>query len=94
MQKILKSWPKCGDKVSRHTVWYDPLDDDQAIDHAVKWVLGNEQVFLNTVGDVHLLKKVLDSASHFDFQPVEEIMRKDLLKYGVTPLFTEELSGP
>lgn len=83
-----------GDKVSRHTVWYDPLDEDKAIEHAVSWVLGDDQVFLNTVGDIHLLKKVLEAAESFRSRPADEVMRADLLKYGVSPLFTEEHTGP
>ena len=70
------------------------LDDDQAIDHAVKWVLGNDQVFLNTVGDIHLLKKVLKSAATFKSRTPEELMQSDLRKYKIIPLFTSEFSGP
>lgn len=79
-----------GNKVSKHAVWYDPLDDDEAIEHAVKWVLGNEQVFLNTVGDIRLLVKVLEVASNFDIMPNDDIMRADLKKYGITPLFADD----
>jgi len=35
----------------------------------VHWVLGNPQVFLDTVGDVGLLPKVLDAAERFDRRP-------------------------
>ena len=82
-----------GDQTAKHAVWYDPLDIDEAIDHAVKWVLGNDQVFLNTVGDIHLLKKVLNSASTFESRPSDIIMKADIQKYGITPLFTPEFSG-
>ena len=37
--------------------WYQPLEDQADIDKAVHWVLGNQDVFLNTVGDVDLLPK-------------------------------------
>ena len=83
-----------GDKVSRHTVWYDPLDEDKAIEHAVSWVLGDDQVFLNTVGDIHLLLKVLEAAESFPSRPADEVMHADLLRYGVTPLSTEEHTRP
>ena len=36
------------------TTWYKPLEDQESIDLAVHWVLGNEQVFLNTASDVNL----------------------------------------
>ena len=48
-----------GEKISNHAVWYDPLEENEAIDHAITWVLGNPRVFLITVGDIHLLPKVL-----------------------------------
>ena len=79
-----------GDKVKNHAVWYDPLEGDEAIGHAVKWVLGNNHVFLNTVGDIHLLGKVLKAADQYDTIPEEEIMRADFKKHGITPLFTTD----
>ena len=37
------------------STWYEPLRSPEAIDTAVSWVLGRDGVFLNTVGDIHLL---------------------------------------
>jgi len=51
------------DRAHTHSTWYEPLEDQADIDLAVWWVLGREGVFLNTVGDVNLLPKVLDAAS-------------------------------
>ncbi len=79
-----------GDKVKNHAVWYDPLEADEAIGHAVKWVLGNSHVFLNTVGDIHLLGKVLKAADQYDAIPEDQIMRADLQNQGMTPLFTTD----
>ena len=79
-----------GEKISNHAVWYDPLEDNEAIDHAITWVLGNPRVFLITVGDIHLLPKVLKAADKFDGMPMDDTMRADLKKYGITPLFNNE----
>ena len=79
-----------GDKVKNHAVWYDPLVEDAAIGHAVKWVLGNSHVFLNTVGDIHLLGKVLKAADQYDAISEDEVMRADLQNEGITPLFTTD----
>jgi aryl-alcohol dehydrogenase-like predicted oxidoreductase len=49
---------------SRST-WYEPLEDQSDIERAVHFVLGRGDVFLNTVGDIHMLPKVLESASRF-----------------------------
>ena len=48
------------------TTWYEPLENQEDIQAAVNWVLSNPQVFLNTVGDIHVLPKVLEAASKFD----------------------------
>jgi predicted aldo/keto reductase-like oxidoreductase len=76
-----------GDKPKVRAVWYDPLEDDAAIERAVHWVFGNPQVFLNTVGDIHMLPKVLKAASNFQERPSEEAMQQDIDEQGITPLF-------
>ena len=52
--------------------WYEPLREQSDIDLAVHWVLGRPGVFLNTVGDVALLPKVLDAASRFASRPTND----------------------
>jgi aryl-alcohol dehydrogenase-like predicted oxidoreductase len=54
--------------------WYEPLTEQDEIDLAVHWVLGNPQVFLNTVGDVTLLPKVLDAAERFESRPPDSAL--------------------
>ena len=56
--------------------WYEPLTDQDAIDTAVSWVLGRPGVFLNTVGDIHMLPKVLDAAERFTARPDEDEMAR------------------
>src|SRR6266508_6588054 len=57
-----------------HTTWYQPLEEQADIDRAVHWALGVSGVFLNTVGDLTLLPKVLDAASRFEGRPPDEEM--------------------
>lgn len=60
--------------------WYKPLEDQKYVDRAVSWVLGRPDLFLNTVGDIDLLPKVLDAASRFEGKPSDkemENMRKE-----------------
>src|SRR6516164_5429053 len=59
-----------------HATWYQPLEDQRDIDLAVHWVLSRPGVFLNTVGDVALLPKVLDAASRFTSAPGAAAMRE------------------
>ena len=67
--------------------WYEPLTDQGAIDTAVHWVLARPGIFLNTVGDIHVLPKVLDAAERFQSSPSDEDMRSLVAQYGMAPLF-------
>ena len=67
--------------------WYEPLTDQAAIDTAVSWVLGRDGVFLNSVGDIHILPKVIDAAERFTEPPSEEQMGELEAAFGLEPLF-------
>ena len=69
------------------TTWYEPLEEQSDIDLAVWWVLGRPGVFLNTVGDIELLPRVLDAASRFDKRPTEEAMTALVERSRLEPLF-------
>jgi aryl-alcohol dehydrogenase-like predicted oxidoreductase len=81
-----RPWPEGA--VHETSTWYDPLRDQDGIDKAVHWVLGNPQVFLNTVGDIHVLPLVLDAAHRFTERPNEMQMDELVNRYEMTPLFT------
>ena len=70
-----------------HTTWYQPLESQSDIDLAVWWVLGRPGVFLNTVGDVNLLPKVLDAASRYEKQPDDDTMNELVERSAQEPLF-------
>lgn len=73
-----------------HSVWYEPLENQQHIDTAVHWVLKQPGIFLNTVGDIHLLPQVLDAASRFQPgspEPTGEQMQQLVSQLGFEPLF-------
>ncbi|HKF38604.1 MAG TPA: aldo/keto reductase [Ktedonobacteraceae bacterium] len=70
-----------------HTVWYEPLEDQQDIDRAVHWVLKRQGLFLNTVGDIHLLPKVLDAASRFQAGASDEEMQAMVARLSMESLF-------
>ncbi|MDQ7028156.1 MAG: aldo/keto reductase [Anaerolineae bacterium] len=67
--------------------WYEPFTEQADIDKAVHWILGNEQVFLNTLGDIHFLPKVLDAANRFESRPSDEAMDLLVKEREVTPMF-------
>lgn len=70
-----------------HATWYQPLEEQGDIDLAVSWVIGRPGIFLNTVGDIHLLPKVLDAASRFTHRPSDALMADVLRERKMTPLF-------
>ena len=70
-----------------HNTWYQPLAAQDDIDRAVHWVLGRPDVFLNTVGDVKLLDKVLDAASRYEARPDDAQMRAMVEGRRMTALF-------
>ncbi len=70
-----------------HTTWYQPLEAQADIDRAVHWILGLPDIFINTVGDLTLLPRVLDAASRFERQPTDQAMAAMLGSTRMTSLF-------
>ena len=70
-----------------HATWYQPLEDQRDIDLAVHWVLSRPGIFLDTVGDIALLPKVLDAASRFTSTPGAAAMREATARLEMLPLF-------
>ncbi|HOT93056.1 MAG TPA: aldo/keto reductase [Anaerolineae bacterium] len=76
-----------GDRPHTRATWYEPLEDQAAVDKAVHWVLGRPELFLNTVGDIHVLPKVLDAASRFTQRPTDAEMEALVAEQEMAPLF-------
>jgi aryl-alcohol dehydrogenase-like predicted oxidoreductase len=88
--KSIARRPKC--KESGHTTWYEPLSASEDIDQAVHWVLGREGIFLNSVADVELLPRVLDSASRHrtSKRPTDSEMESLTARQGMRRIFPIE----
>jgi aryl-alcohol dehydrogenase-like predicted oxidoreductase len=68
--------------------WYEPLTDPAAIGRAVRYVLSNEQLFLNTTSDATLLPTILAAVAAGDLvSPSLEELRADIDNFGITTLF-------
>jgi hypothetical protein len=76
-----------GDRERSYTTWYEPMDDQVDIDHAVHWVLNRPGIFLNTVSDIGLLTRVLDAAERFEPAPSTQPLDEALAKLELEPLF-------
>ncbi len=87
--QIIKSITRApwGEHDHTRATWYEPLEDQADIDLAVHWVLGYPGVFLNTVGDIHVLPRVLDAVNRFQAAPSEPEMQDLLTRQNMSSLF-------
>ncbi|GIK74619.1 MAG: oxidoreductase [Chloroflexota bacterium] len=69
------------------STWYQPLEAQSDIDLAVHWAMGRPGIFLNTVGDIHLLPRVLDAAARYERRPTDEEMKALVQTERMTSLF-------
>jgi predicted aldo/keto reductase-like oxidoreductase len=76
-----------GEDAHTAATWYRPLTDEMEIGHAVHWVLGQRGVFLNTVGDIHILPTVLAAAQTYDSRPADRVMQAQVAQRDMAPLF-------
>jgi hypothetical protein len=81
---VHKPW---GDAPHTRATWYKPLEDQEAIDTAVQWVLGRPGFFINTAGDIHILPKVLDAAARYEGPISDERMAAQVERLQMQPLF-------
>jgi aryl-alcohol dehydrogenase-like predicted oxidoreductase len=76
-----------GDRERTAVTWYEPLRDQPDVDLAVSWVLGRPGVFLNSVGDISILPKVLDAADRFQRRPADAEMARLVETREMAPMF-------
>jgi aryl-alcohol dehydrogenase-like predicted oxidoreductase len=76
-----------GEKERTTTTWYEPLQEQEDIGLAVRWVLGREGVFLNTASDIRLLPRVLQAAGDGGTRPADDEMRGLVERRKMAPLF-------
>jgi aryl-alcohol dehydrogenase-like predicted oxidoreductase len=85
--KAITLGPWRGERPATPTTWYEPLTEQQDIDLAVHWVLSRPGLFLNTVGDLGLLPKVLDAASRGGPRPSDAEIAALVERREMTPFF-------
>jgi aryl-alcohol dehydrogenase-like predicted oxidoreductase len=80
-----RRWP-AGDETS-HRSWYEPLADPGAVARAVRYVLAQDGLFLNSSSDFHLLPLILEAASSGGGAPSDDELRADTESFGIVSLF-------
>jgi len=86
--KTIAKGPKQEASGNKFATWYEPLSDPKDIIFAIHWALSNDQIFINTAGDIYLLPNVLKAFSTFDRKISDREMVEFVNDNGVTPLFT------
>jgi len=75
---------------SRRFSWYEPIRDEGAIERAMRFVLSEPDLFLNTTSDATLLPTVLDVAGRLE-EPVQapgqDELDADIDALAVEPIF-------
>ena len=69
-----------GDRKRTYRCWYEPFDDQETIDRAVRNVLSQPITGIPHTSDPHLMPKVLDAAECF--KPMSEQEREALVSEG------------
>lgn len=85
--KAITLGPWQAERPASPTTWYEPLSEQGDIDLTVRWVLADDRVFLNTVGDVGLLPKVFEAAARGGPRPTDREMDELLRRRVMSPLF-------
>lgn len=78
-------WPEGFD--GQRFSWYEPLEDPDAINRAVRAVLADPQLFLNTTSDARKLSTVFEAAASDLAAPTQDELLADIAAFGITPLF-------
>jgi aryl-alcohol dehydrogenase-like predicted oxidoreductase len=67
--------------------WYEPLPDGESLVRAVRLVLANPQLFLNSSSDLRLLRPTLEAAAAGGPAPTDEELQRDAEDLRMEPLF-------
>jgi aryl-alcohol dehydrogenase-like predicted oxidoreductase len=83
----LGRWP--GGRDGTEFSWYKPLNDPDAIGRAVRFVLSEPNLFLNTSSDTRILQSLVNgaAASNASQRPTDAELNADVETFGITPLF-------
>jgi aryl-alcohol dehydrogenase-like predicted oxidoreductase len=80
-----RRWPQTAD--GPRFSWYEPLPAGDALERAVRFVLANAQLFLNSSSDLRLLRPILEAASTGGPRPSDEELRRDAVDLQEEALF-------
>ncbi len=85
--KTLAKGPKQDNSKTKFATWYEPITKHEDITFAIHWALSNDQIFINTAGDINLLPHILKAFTNFSDKISDEKMKDFVNEKGITPLF-------
>ena len=85
--KAIARGPWAAGATEEQNTWYQPLTEEVPIKDAVNWVLGEPDIFLNSVGDVNILPMVLEAADNINTKPSDQVMRELAEDQGLVSIF-------
>jgi aryl-alcohol dehydrogenase-like predicted oxidoreductase len=71
----------------RTTTWYEPLENQEEINHAVHYALSKPGIFVNTASDLVLLPRMIEAARRYEHAPSDAALRADAERLAIAPLF-------
>ena len=87
---VIKTWARgpWGEKAKRYNTWYEPFDDEDMIERALRFNLSQPVTGLISAGDARLLPAILDAAERY--RPMDDAEQAALLATAgeYEPLFT------
>jgi len=86
--KTLAKGPKQENSKTEFATWYEPITKPEDITFAIHWALSNDQIFINTAGDIYLLPHILKAFANFSEKINDDKMENFVSKKGLKPLFT------
>jgi aryl-alcohol dehydrogenase-like predicted oxidoreductase len=82
-----RRWPEERRAGERRSAWYEPLTDPDAIGRAVRYVLGRQQLFLDSSSAIEQLPHALAAAESIGLAPTDAELAADVSANGMAPLF-------
>ena len=76
-----------GENEEKGSTWYKPITGRDDISKSVNWVLGHDNLFLNTTGDVKLLPIILEAAAELTGKPENTEMEEMLERLKISGIF-------
>jgi aryl-alcohol dehydrogenase-like predicted oxidoreductase len=87
---VIKTWARgpWGEKDRRYHTWYEPFDDAEMIERALRFTLSQPVTGAISAGDARLLPMILEAAERF--RPMDEAEQAELMATAAEyePLFT------